>query len=123
MGSTRLACAFPRARRSAAALSLAVAALAASATTASAYEADVTRTTGGIAHVKADTLGDAGFGVGYAQAQDNICTLADTYLTASGRRAEYLGAGGGNANVASDFYWRSAADDQTVEKQLATPAP
>ena len=101
-----------RARLLSAALSLAVGTVAYAATPASAYEADVTRTTGGIAHIKADTLGDAGFGVGYAQAQDNICTLADTYLTARGERAEFLG--GSTANVNSDFYWRANREDRVV---------
>lgn len=90
---------------------------------AAAYDADITRTTGGIPHVKAATLGDAGFGVGHAAAQDNICTLADAYLTGRAQRAEFLGAGNGNANITSDFFYKSVIDEKTVEKQLAKPFP
>jgi acyl-homoserine-lactone acylase len=113
---------FSRARPIALALAGAAAALTAAAP-ASAYDASVTRTTGGIAHIKASTLGNGGFGVGYAAAQDNLCTLADVYLTTSGERARYLGAGSGNANVSSDFFWKSIIDDRSVEKQLDRPFP
>jgi acyl-homoserine-lactone acylase len=123
MGSPHPARALVRPGPVAVALLLAAAVIAMTASTASAYKATVTRTTGGIAHIKADTLGDAGFGVGYAQAQDNICTLADTYLTARGQRAEYLGPGSGNANINSDFYWRSVVNDGSVERALASPPP
>ncbi|WP_210491689.1 penicillin acylase family protein [Patulibacter sp. SYSU D01012] len=90
---------------------------------AHAYDASVTRTEGGIAHVKGATLGDGGFGVGYAAAQDNICTLADSYLTTSAERARYLGVGTGNANLISDWFWKSILDDRTIEKQLEQPFP
>lgn len=110
-------------RRAVAGLGVAACALAATATTALAYDADVTRTTGGIPHIKATTLADGGFGVGYAAAQDNICTLADAYLTGRGERAQYLGAGAGSANVASDVFWRSVIADGTIEDNLAKPFP
>ncbi|MGX6447814.1 penicillin acylase family protein, partial [Patulibacter sp. S7RM1-6] len=90
---------------------------------AGAYDAHVTRTEGGIAHVRAATLGDGGFGVGYAAAQDNLCTLADAYLTTSAERSRFLGPGTGNANVVSDWFWKSIVDDRSVEQQLEQPFP
>jgi len=59
---------------------------------ASAYTASLTRTTGGIANIEASTLGGGGFGTGYAQAQDGICTLAEEYLTTSGETLGVLRA-------------------------------
>lgn len=90
---------------------------------ASAYDASVTRTTGGIAHIKAATIGDGAFGVGYAAAQDSICTLADEYLNTSGERSKFLGAGTGNANLNQDYFWKSIIDDRVIEKQLDRSFP
>ena len=105
-----------------------LAAIAACATTAvaapaGAYDAKIIRTTGGIPHIKGATLGDAGFGVGFAGAQDNICTLAESYLTGRAERARFLGAGAGNANVTSDFFYQSIKDDRTIERLLDQPFP
>jgi acyl-homoserine-lactone acylase len=36
--------------------------------------------------VKADDYGSLGFGAGYGVARENICLLADLYLTASAER-------------------------------------
>ena len=91
------------------------------ATPASAYNADITRTTGGVAHIKATTLGDGAFGVGYAAAQDSLCTLADEYLSVSGERSKFLGAVGTNVN--QDFFWKSIIDDKVVEKLLDQKFP
>ncbi|MDO9409060.1 penicillin acylase family protein [Patulibacter sp.] len=114
----------PRTRLRSAVLAVSAAAVSlAAAGPASAYDASVTRTTGGIPHIKAGTLGDGGFGVGYAAAQDNICTLADVYLTTSGERSKFLGAGTNNANVQSDWFWASVIDDRQIEKQLDRAYP
>ncbi len=94
-----------------------------SAAPAEAFKADVTRTTGGVPHIEAATLGDGAFGVGYSAAEDNICTLADVYLTGDAERAKFLGVGAGNANLNSDFFWKSIIDDGTVEDILDKPFP
>ena len=66
-------------------------------------EADIRRTTNGVPHIKADTLEEATFGVGYAQASDNLCTLAEAIVRARSERARYFGPGENDANVISDF--------------------
>lgn len=66
-------------------------------------EATVRRTTGGVPHIKANDLQSAAFALGYLQAQDNLCLLADGFLRARGERAKYLGPGPNNAHVISDF--------------------
>lgn len=90
---------------------------------ANAYDASLTRTTGGVANIKASTLPSAAFGSGYAQAEDGICTLAERYMTVSGERARYLGPGSGNANLNQDFYWASLIEDETIEELIAKPYP
>ena len=66
------------------------------------------------------TSRDLGFGVGYAQAQDGICLLAETFLTVDGERSAFFGpegvfkneAEGGLqfTNLNSDVYWTSIKD-------------
>ncbi|HEX4951622.1 MAG TPA: penicillin acylase family protein, partial [Blastocatellia bacterium] len=41
------------------------------------YEAEIRRTSHGIAHITAKDYGSLGFGEGYAFAQDHLCSLAD----------------------------------------------
>ena len=55
------------------------------------YRAEVRRTTGGWAHVKANNYGSLGFGYGYAYAQDQICELADIVTTVNAERSRYFG--------------------------------
>ncbi len=71
------------------------------------YQATLQRTAYGIPHITAKTLGSAGFGQGYAFAQDNACILADQVTKVRGERARFLGAGPGNVHVGSDFAYRS----------------
>lgn len=56
------------------------------------YQADIRRTSLGVPHIKAASWGDLGYGYGYAQAEDNLCTMADAFLTYRGERSKYLGA-------------------------------
>ena len=58
----------------------------------STYKADIRRTSMGVPHIKSDTWGGAGYGYGYAQAEDNLCTMADSFLTYRGERSKYFGA-------------------------------
>ncbi|MCY1073916.1 acylase [Archangium lansingense] len=71
------------------------------------YEATVRRTAFGVPHITADDLGSAGYGQGYAFAQDNACTLLDQIIKVRGERARYLGAGPNGVNVATDFAYRA----------------
>ncbi|MFI6325977.1 penicillin acylase family protein [Nonomuraea sp. NPDC050556] len=69
----------------------------------------------GIPHITARTLEGATYGQGYAQARDNLCLMAETYLTARGERSRYFGAdnpptpgfgAGSPTNAASDRFVR-----------------
>lgn len=55
------------------------------------FAAEVTRTSYGVVHVKADDFSGVGYGLAYAYAQDNICMLADSFLTVRGERSRYFG--------------------------------
>ena len=54
-------------------------------------QAELTRTTNGIAHVRAPDFRGLGYGLAYAYAQDNVCMFADTLLTVRGERSRYFG--------------------------------
>ena len=51
------------------------------------FHAEVTRTSFGIAHIRADNFKSLGYGLAYAYAQDNVCMFADSLLTARGERS------------------------------------
>jgi acyl-homoserine-lactone acylase len=55
------------------------------------YTATVRRTEHGIPHITASNFGSLGFGSGYAAAENSICTLADTLVTARGQRSKWFG--------------------------------
>lgn len=80
--------------------------------------AEIRRTAFGVPHVKADDYAGMGFGLGYAMAEDNICEIVERYLTVSGERAKYMGAGENNANVLSDLYHKRLIATGEMEKLL-----
>ncbi|WP_182285639.1 penicillin acylase family protein [Comamonas testosteroni] len=87
------------------------------------FSAEIRRTTMGVPHIKAKDWGSLGYGVGYAQAQDNLCTIADSMLTYRGERSRHFG---GEAlavynstiaqprNIDSDFYFRQVISDENI---------
>jgi acyl-homoserine-lactone acylase len=94
--------------------------------------ATIRRTAHGIPHILAQDYEGAGYGYGYAIAQDNICVLADTYLTVEAQRSRYLGPDAtyqsrGNGatfkNIDSDFFFQRALDTHVVDKLLADAPP
>ena len=90
-------------------------------------QAEVARTSNGIAHVRASDFRGLGYGLAYAYAQDNVCMFADTLLTVRGERSRFFGpdapATPGTAgeygaaidylkvkNQSSDFFFKSYLD-------------
>ena len=97
-----------------------------------AYDVDIRRTEHGIPHILAKDFGSLGYGYGYAFAQDNVCTMADGYVTVRAERSRFFGPegkyefrGNGTApnNLKSDFFFKRIIDEQTVEKLISEPAP
>ncbi|WP_152206400.1 penicillin acylase family protein [Marinobacter changyiensis] len=70
-------------------------------------KATIRRTTNGVPHVKADNLKSVAFGAGYAQAQDNVCLLADAFVKARSERAKYFGPGPKDINIINDFSYKA----------------
>lgn len=85
----------------------------------------------GIPHILAKNYADLGFGTGWAQAADQVCTLADGFVTVRGERPRFFGPdaepdgslSSAAENLSSDLCFRGVRATGTVEKLLAEPAP
>ncbi|GAB2727863.1 penicillin acylase family protein [Streptomyces bullii] len=85
----------------------------------------------GIPHIVARDHANLGFGTGWAQAADQVCTLADGFVTVRGERSRFFGPDAATdsslssaaTNLASDLYFKGVRQAGTVEKLLAQPAP
>lgn len=103
-------------------------------------KAEIRTTSYGVPHVVAADFAGAGFGLGYAFAKSDLCTVADRWLTVRAQRAKYLGPdgtrdatydrpelrrdGGQNfSNLESDFFWKRIQDLDIVSRDLAQPPP
>jgi acyl-homoserine-lactone acylase len=83
------------------------------------YSALIRRASYGVPHITARDFASLGFGVGYVQAEDNVCVIAEKVVTANAERSRWFGAAGpGDANVRSDLFFRKAIDDGIVERLL-----
>lgn len=89
---------------------------------------EIRRTTDGIPHLRAANWRELGLGIGYVQAQDALCTLAEAFVTYEGRRAWFFGADarpersstlGKPKNVDLDFFFRAFADDSVLARYRA----
>ncbi|NUT17089.1 MAG: penicillin acylase family protein [Cupriavidus sp.] len=92
------------------------------------YKADIRRTGMGVPHIKADNWGSAGYGYGYAQAQDDLCTMANSFLTYRGERSLHFGGDaqipfsstiGRPKNIDSDFFHRHVLNDDVIKTMVA----
>ena len=92
------------------------------------FKADIRRTAMGIPHVKADNWAGIGYGLAYAQAQDDLCTLADAFLTYRGERSRFFGADalipfsstiGRPRNLDADFFHRHVLNDDAIQAVVA----
>nr|CEL15350.1 peptidase S45, penicillin amidase [Kibdelosporangium sp. MJ126-NF4]CTQ95611.1 peptidase S45, penicillin amidase [Kibdelosporangium sp. MJ126-NF4] len=108
------------------------------ATAASAASADhrglsalVRYTENGVPHIKANDFAGLGYGYGYAAAKDNICQIADLYVTLNAQRSEYFGPdkpansalGSASTSLASDLYFQQVNDSRVVEQVLRQRPP
>ena len=76
-------------------------------------DATIVRTTYGIPHVTADSWEGVGYGVAYAYAQDNLCLLAEEFVTIAGERSLHFGPeakSGQVDNLTSDVFMRAMID-------------
>jgi acyl-homoserine-lactone acylase len=94
--------------------------------------ATIRTTTHGIPHILASDFAGLGYGYGYSLAKDNICVIADSYVTVDGERSRFFGPdasytvggnGSVNNNLNSDFFYKRIIDNGTIEHLLSLDAP
>lgn len=73
------------------------------------YSANIQRTEFGIPHITATDYKGLGYGVGYAFAQDNFCSLAREVVVSRGESMLYLGAQGNEGNDVFYTWYNSPA--------------
>jgi acyl-homoserine-lactone acylase len=97
----------------------------------------VIRDSAGIPHIRARDFRRLGVGEGFAFAQDNLCTLAEDFVTVNGQRSKYFGpdaqatnysAGVSDPNLKSDLFWQyvkasHVVDDTVKQKPPIGPLP
>ena len=91
--------------------------------------ATIRRTPHGVPHIEAKDYAGLGYGYGYALAEDNLCTIAEQYVTVRGERSRYFGPDATytwranssvNTNLASDFVFQRIIDERVVEASRAS---
>ncbi|MCC2972637.1 penicillin acylase family protein [Massilia sp. IC2-476] len=104
--------------------------------TASRIQVEVSRTTYGVPHVRADDFRSLAYGLAHAYAQDNLCMFADSVVTVRGERALFFGpdakprqrtgdeyGGGSNymdvSNEESDFFFKGYLDIEQLRANYA----
>ncbi len=134
---------FRRPRRSATILALLAVATAGSVLTscssspnstssATSNKVTIVRDSAGIPHITASNFYALGYGEATAFAQDNLCTLAQDFVTVNGDRSKYFGtkglslnysAGVSTTNLDSDLYWKSVVDSGMLQREIAQKPP
>ena len=71
------------------------------------YNAEIRYTSYGVPHIKADSYGDLGYGIGYAHAEENLCTLSEQLMKLKGEKSLYLGPGADSANIINDLGYKA----------------
>jgi acyl-homoserine-lactone acylase len=96
------------------------------------FKATIRRTEGGIPHITARNYAGIGYGYGYAFAQDNICVMAEDYVTVDAERSRFFGPSGSyqqrglglsETNLNSDFFFQQIIDSHLIDELLAKAPP
>lgn len=94
------------------------------------FKVEIRRTTGGVPHVKAADLASAGYGMGYAWAEDHACTMSGRWLTTNAEVAKRFGKDGPkfafdsrNGTLASDLYIQKLLDEGWFDKLMQDRGP
>lgn len=92
--------------------------------------ATITRTTYGIPHIEAKDWRSVGFGVAYAYAEDNLCLLAEEFVTVAGERSRHFGPDAKAVlgfeeveNLASDVFFRAVVDLPALREGARSLSP
>ncbi|MCC2662988.1 MAG: hypothetical protein K0S35_910 [Geminicoccaceae bacterium] len=108
-------------------MALCAALVIAPAASAAKLKVKITRSAHGIPNIEAKDWKGLGFGYGYAFAEDNICTIADSYVTVSAQRSQFFGPDAespeGDPNIDADFFYQRIIDSGIVEELIAQEPP
>ena len=97
-----------------------------------ALSAVIRRTAYGIPHIEASSYAGLGYGYGYAFAQDNLCTMAEDYVTVDAERSRFFGPDGSYEqralsltvnNLDSDLFFKQIIDSHVIDRLVAQPPP
>ena len=89
---------------------------------------EIRRTDGDIPHIKAADWFGAGYGHGYVQAEDALCTLAEAFVTYRGERSVYWGPHAKPShdatfaradNLQLDVFFRAFVDEVRIKRYRA----
>lgn len=69
-------------------------------------QVSITYTSYGVPHINATSYRGLGYGVGYSQAAENLCTLAEQITKLKSEQARYFGPGPGQQFVLSDLGYK-----------------
>jgi acyl-homoserine-lactone acylase len=92
------------------------------------YQASVVRTKFGVPHVTARDWAGLGYGHGYVTAEDNLCVMAEAFLTFRGERSRYFGPKaavqrpstiGNPPNLDADSFFRHVLSDTAIARYRA----
>jgi acyl-homoserine-lactone acylase len=90
------------------------------------YAAEIVRTTHGIPHITARDWRGIGYGVAYSYAQDNLCLLAEEFVTLAGERSRHFGPEATSViafdpvpNLAADTFFRAMIDIEALRAGFA----
>ena len=90
----------------------------------------ITRTAHGVAHIESSDEEGIGFGIGYANAQDNFCATADMLVTLRGERSRWFGGDASGTlglrplpNRVIDFFVRATLDDVKLAQAWKNASP
>jgi acyl-homoserine-lactone acylase len=92
------------------------------------YSAEIRRTAHGTPHILASDFGGLGFGFGYAFAQDDICPMAEDYVTVDAQRSLFFGPSNSylqeangvlTNNLDSDAFYQAVIDSGLIERLVS----
>lgn len=84
------------------------------------YEAEIRRTTHGVAHIRGASVPDVVFGQAYAIANDHLPTIADQLLKTRSERALHFGRGENDRHVNSDLGYLALGVTPWASRMLET---
>lgn len=70
------------------------------------YKASIRYTDHNVPHITAKDYKGLGYGIGYAQAAENLCTLSEQILKLKGEKSKYLGVGDQQTHLLTDLGYK-----------------